>query len=147
MKTITKLRFKQVIAILMVAKAERLSLYYNTKCKDTGICNYMGNIIYEFTDNALEADVEIEDASVYHIMKNSMLDRAFKSWDIYSGDKIFPVPSMDALIDAEEKYQECDYLWTDDGYGNLRRELAAHCVISFNATLTRINQRIASYEK
>jgi hypothetical protein len=146
MDTIEKLRFKQALAILMIAKAERLSLYYNSEFKDQGFCSYMGGIIYDFIEDSIVAKVETEAPEVYLIMKNSMLNRAFKSWDIYSGDLSFPIPSLHAFHDAKERYQRADYLWDDSGYATLRRELAMHCAIRFRHTLHRIETAIANLQ-
>lgn len=141
-----KLKLKRQLAEVVIRRAKQLSVYTNTEERGIGICNEIGSTFYNAVDELELTRDRIEHLNIYARMKKSMLSRAFKTWPKFSGHLIFPIPDRTGRAAADYMYKHFPR-WDATDYGDDRRELAAHCVTRFQATWTRINNRIASYEK
>lgn len=141
-----KLKLKRQLAEVVIRKAKQLSVYTNTEKRGSGICTEIGSVFYNAVDELELTREQIEHSDVYMRMKISMQNRAFKTWPKFSGDLTFPIPDRTGRATSHYMYDHFK-LWDATDYGDDRRELAAHCVLHFQATWTRINNRIASYEK
>ena len=141
-----KLKLKRQLAEVVIRRAKQLSVYTNTEQKGAGICDEIGSAFCNAVDELELTREQIEHSDVYSRMRRSMLNRASKTWPKFSGRLAFPIPDRTGRATADYMY-DCFLLWDTTDYGDDRRELAAHCVTRFTATWTRINNRIASYEK
>jgi len=66
---------------------------------------------------------EIHDLTGMNALK--LLKEYFKTWEHYSGDEIYPVPSTNKNCSAEEYYDSSFNLWSGK-QGKLRRSLCRH---------------------
>ncbi len=144
--TLEKLKLKRQLAEVVIRRAKQLSTYTNTEKRGSGICTEIGSVFYNAIDKLELTRNQIEHADVYARMKISMLNRAFKTWPKFSGHLTCPIPDRTGRATANYMYEHFP-LWDATNYGDDRRELAAHCAKHFTTTWTRINNRIASYEK
>lgn len=55
------------------------------------------------------------------------LKPTFVSWQYYSGDLMYPVPSPQAGMCPSREYRHTDDVWIGD-YGDLRMDLLNHCI-------------------
>lgn len=67
------------------------------------------------------------DACVHNRLDLDALKSMFVSWQHYSGDLTYPVPSPQADARPSRTYQMADNVWVDD-YGDLRMDLLNHCI-------------------
>jgi len=84
-----------------------------------GICTHIGILIDEgvVTEQFLAEFDEYID-----------IERYYSDWDKFSGNKYYPVPSIDDDLTPEEEYEiatEEGSMW-DGTYGDLRKDLCLH---------------------
>lgn len=60
---------------------------------------------------------------------NRQLKQAlFRTWDEYSGDSLFPVPSYADNVSPEDSYENHEDMFGEHPYGQARRRLLAHMI-------------------
>lgn len=64
-----------------------------------------------------------------------LLKPSFVSWQHYSGDLTYPVPSAQTGVSERHKYSYTDDVWIDD-YGDLRMDLLNHCIKTLERSST-----------
>lgn len=111
--TLVTLSSKQLLKVLKKVRAAATSHREGKAVPDwfdyeVGICGD----IEAHTNSALDLDA---------------LKPTFVSWQYYSGDLIYPVPSPQAGMCPSRKYKNTDDVWVDD-YGDLRMDLLNHCI-------------------
>ena len=84
---------------------------------DTGICSF----------------VQAHDCIPEHRTWLKEKEKAFQSWDEFSGDKLYPVPSQNFLI-AEHAYNRANTFnsFHSGEYGEARKRLAKHLIKYFD---------------
>jgi hypothetical protein len=91
--------------------------------------NNMYGICYQ-VDELFERGIIEEDISESYYLNELFLDQYFESWNGYSGEPAYPVPSTDEMYTtAGEMFDSVvdNYgdMWTGD-YGDLRKDLCRH---------------------
>ena len=61
----------------------------------------------------------------HHGMRKRTIEPLFKTWEEFSGDLEFPIPSFEKGVTPEEKYMDTANLY-ENKYGRARRRLAGH---------------------
>ena len=92
--------------------------YLDEDLGETGICSF----------------VQLHDYIPEHRTWLKEKENAFRSWDEFSGDKLYPVPSHDRLFDAEHAYDTLEGFnsFLSGEYGEARKRLAKHLIKYFD---------------
>ena len=88
---------------------------------ELGICNHIDMLIDEEV---------IPEGSLTLFDEILSIDQYYSSWDKFSGDVYYPVPSTDTRLTSADMYDSVYYsedcnMWTGE-YGNLRKDLCLH---------------------
>ena len=111
--TLVTLSSKQLLKVLKKVRAAATS-------HRTGKATpYWFNPEFGICDNA--------GAWTHYVLDLDPLKPTFVSWQHYSGDLTYPVPSPQARVKPSHKYQMTKDVWVDD-YGDLRMGLLNHCI-------------------
>ena len=101
--------YKEIVDILVELRKDVTG--NGCKCEATDICSV----------------VKHEAAYSVYSMWCATCEDAFESWDKFSGDRLYPVPSPDGSITPKDCYRYTSNRWVGD-YGKLRMELLNHLI-------------------